>query len=358
MIKLAITAAITTSLLASCGNAPKQEEQQNTLQKEVVEPVTWRMTSTFPSSMVLLGSMGKRLETSVSLATQGSVNLRFYEPSVLSPAFESFDAVSYGAIEAAWSTSGYWAGKVPALQLFTAPPFGPTTPEYLAWYNHGGGRELFEEIYARHNIHGIICGMIPPESSGWFKEEIKTLDDFKGKKIRFFGLGGKVLEKVGASPQLLAAGDIFPALERGTIDGTEYSMPAVDYGMGFHQVAKHYYFPGWHQQSSMFELLINLDKWNSLNQTQQKQIDMACGDNIQYGIGLGESLQFKAMQEIAAKGVTIHTWSPEIMAGLEAAWDEVAIELVEEDKDFARVWASLQDFREKYKIWSERGYIK
>ncbi len=358
MGKLSTITIVCASLLTACGTEQKSAQQDNQVQEDSITPVTWRMTSTFPSSMVLLGSMGKRLEETVTLATQGSVNLRFYEPSVLSPPFESFDAVSYGAIEAAWSTSGYWAGKVPALQLFTAPPFGPTAPEYLAWYNHGGGRQFFEEIYAKHNIHGIICGMIPPESSGWFKEEIKTLDDFKGKKIRFFGLGGKVLEKVGASPQLLAGGDIFPALERGTIDGTEYSMPAVDYGMGFHQVAKHYYFPGWHQQSSMFELLINLDKWKSLTKTQQAQIHLACGDNIQFGIGLGEALQFEAMQNIADKGVTIHTWSPEVLAGLEAAWNEVALELVEEDKDFSLVWASLQEFREKYKIWSERGYLK
>lgn len=358
MLKKTIIALASTAMLISCGSEQKQDQQQNTSENAPQAPVTWRMTSTFPSSMVLLGTLGKKLEETVSLATQGSVNLRFYEPSVLSPAFESFDAVSYGAIEAAWSTSGYWAGKVPALQLFSAVPFGPAAPEYLAWYDFGGGREFFEEIYEKHNIHGIICGMTPPESSGWFKEEIKTLDDFKGKKIRFFGLGGKVLEKVGASPQLLAGGDIFPALERGTIDGTEYSMPAVDLGMGFHQIAKHYYFPGWHQQSTFFELIINLDKWNSLTKTQQKQIDLACSSNIHYGISEGEALQFEALKEIESKGVTLHTWSPDVLAGLEKAWDEVAIEIAEDDPDFARVWASLQDFRTKYKSWSDRGYIK
>ena len=358
MLKNCILIIASTGLLISCGSEQVKEQQHTQAENKPKAPVTWRMTSTFPSSMVLLGSMGKRLEETVTLATQGTVNLRFYEPSVLSPAFESFDAVSYGAIEASWSTSGYWAGKVPALQLFSAVPFGPAAPEYLAWYDFGGGREFFEAIYEKHNIHGIICGMTPPESSGWFKQEIKTLADFKGKKIRFFGLGGKVLEKVGASPQLLAGGDIFPALERGTIDGTEYSMPAVDYDMGFHQVAKHYYFPGWHQQSTMFELLINLDKWNSLDETQQKQIDMACAANIKFGISNGEALQFEALKKIEAKGVTIHTWSPEVLEGLEAAWNEVAIELVENDEDFARVWASLQDFRTKYKSWAERGYIK
>ena len=149
MLEKSIIALASFTLLLSCGPEKASENLSNS-EVTAPSPVTWRMTSTFPSSMILLGTLGKRLEETVSLATQGSVNLRFYEPSVLSPAFESFDAVSYGAIEAAWSTSGYWAGKVPALQLFTAVPFGPAAPEYLAWYDYCGGREFFEEIYKKH----------------------------------------------------------------------------------------------------------------------------------------------------------------------------------------------------------------
>jgi len=331
--------------------APPAEEGE-------AEPVSWRMASTYPSSLVILGSMGKRVERMIHDISGGRMEIRFHEPGALIPPFEIFDAVSYGAIEAGWSTPGYWAGRETALQLFAAVPFGPSAGEYLAWYRHGGGRELFEEIYHRHNIHSLICGLSPPEASGWFKDPVETVADFEGLKIRFFGLGGKVLEKLGASVQLLSGGDIFPALELGTIDGTEYSVPAVDLRMGFYQAAKHYYFPGWHQQSTFFELMINLDAWRGLAPAQQAKIETACAANIAISLAEGEALQVEAMAELEEKGVIFHTWPPEILAALREAWREVAAELAAEDADFARGWESLQAFRKAHDAWQERGYLE
>ncbi|RMB08983.1 TRAP transporter substrate-binding protein [Eilatimonas milleporae] len=348
---------IIPALTVACGqqpetdSVPKQPEEADT-------PVTWRLSSTYPSTLLIIGTMGKRVTEKIHSLSGERIDLAFYEPGVLAPPFETFDAVSYGAIEAGWSTSGYWAGKEPALQLFSSVPFGPAAPEYLAWYDHGGGRALFERIYHRHNIHGIICGLSPPEASGWFKREITGIEDFQGLKIRFFGLGGKVLEKVGAAPQLIAGGEIYQALELGTIDASEYAMPAVDYRMGLHEVAKHYYLPGWHQQSTFFELIINLDAWNGLSPHQQSLIEAACSANIREGLSEGEALQTEAMSKIAAAGVTIHTWSPEILQSLETAWMQVADELAEDDATFAEVWASLQAFRETYRGWFDRGYLR
>jgi len=322
------------------------------------DPIRWKMTSTFPSSLTQLGTMGKRFSEQIEKVSGGNIEIRFYEPGALAPALEGFDAVSYGAIEAGWSTPGYWAGKEPALQLFGAVPFGPDAQEYIAWYYFGGGKEIYQELYEKHNIKGIICGITAPEASGWFKEEIKTIDDLKGKKIRFFGLGARVLNKLGANSQLLAGGDIYPALELGTIDGAEFSMPAVDYDMGFYQVAKNYYFPGWHQQSTMYEVTINLDAWNTLSATQQAQIEATCGDNVRFGIAEGEALQFEAMKMLEAKGVNLREWPPEILDALEAAWLEVAAEMAAEDDDFARAWESLSKFRRDYKIWRDKGYLK
>lgn len=339
--------------VAGCSEAPVVDEPAGES-----PPVRWKMTSTFPSSLIQLGTMGKRFSEQIKKVSGGNIEIRFYEPGALAPALEGFDAVSYGAIEAGWSTSGYWAGKELGLQLFGSVPFGPDAPEYLAWFYFGGGKEIFEEIYHHHNIHSIICGITAPEASGWFKDEINTVEDFRGKKIRFFGLGARVLNKLGANSQLLAAGDIFPALELGTIDGAEFSMPAVDYDMGFYQVAKNYYFPGWHQQSTMYEVTINLDAWNSLNATQQAQIETTCGDNIRFGIAEGEALQFQAMKNLEAKGVTLHTWSPEILTALEAAWLEVAAEMSAEDENFRRGWESLSAFRRDYKVWRDKGYLK
>ncbi len=344
-----------TFTLAGCGNPQSNETPSVASQDKKIE---WRMTSTYPSTLIQLGTLGKRLESEIHKISAGNITLKFYEPGVIAPPFETFDAVSYGAVEAGWSTPGYWAGKDLALQLFSSVPFGPSAPEYLAWFDYGGGKELFEKVYHKHNIHGIVCGMTPPEASGWFKEEIKSVDDLKGLKIRFFGLGAKVMEKMGAAPQLIAGGEIYQALELGTIDATEYAMPAVDYKMGFYQVAKHYYFPGWHQQSTFFELMINLDAWNSLSDVQQHQIETTCAANVRYGISEGEALQAEAMAKLEAAGVQIHTWSPEILAALRNAWEEVVVELVAENEEFGDVWSSLQAFRQSYKDWAERGYLK
>lgn len=348
--------ALLAAVLTACSQQTDQAEAPP--EDKTGQPVNWRMSSTYPSTLLQIGTLGKRISTELGIISDGTINLKFHEPGVLVPPFEIFDAVSYGALEAGWSTPGYWAGKEPSLQLFASVPFGPSAPEYLAWFDFGGGKQLFDEIYHPHNIHSVICGLTPPEASGWFKKEITSIDDFKGLKIRFFGLGGKVMEKIGAAPQLIAGGEIYQALELGTIDATEYAMPAVDERMGFYEVAKHYYLPGWHQQSTFFELMINLEAWNGLSERQQHMIETTCSANVRYGVSEGEALQADAMSRLEEKGVQIHTWSPEILAALETAWDEVAVDLQAEDPDFARVWASLAAFRAKYKGWAERGYLK
>ena len=319
--------------------------------------VRWKMASSFPGELVQLGTLGKRFERRIQTASNDSLRMKFYEPGALVPALEIFDAVSSGALDAGWSSSGYWAGKIPAMQFFAAVPFGPDPGEYLAWLQFGGGKELSEELYAPYNIHPLQCGMISAEGSGWFREEITSLEDLKGLKMRFFGLGAKVMEKLGVSTQLLAGGDIFPALELGTIDATEFSMPAIDLDLGFYQIAKHYYFPGWHQPSSFLELIINKERWDSLSPAHQAIIEMACGDSVTVGIAEGEAMQFAALKELQAKGVTFHRWSPEILAALETAWAEVVAEESANNEDFARVWESLRQFREDYKLWSGLGHL-
>lgn len=319
---------------------------------------TWNMQSTYPGSLTQLGTLGKHVAEQVKIVTDGKIDVVFQEPGALVPALEVFDAVASGAVEAGWSTPGYWAGKVPSLQLFAAVPFGPEAGEYLAWLKFGGGKELFDEIYHKYGIHGVHCGLIAPEASGWFRKEINSVDDLKGLKMRFFGLGAKVMEKMGVSTQLLAGGDIFPALELGTIDATEFSMPAIDLNLGFYQVAKNYYFPGWHQQATLFDLMINLDLWESLDDVTKAQIETVCDASMTYGLAEGEAIQFAAIEELESKGVTIRQWSPEILDALRAAWEEVIVEQVAADEDFARSWESLSTFRDRYKRWKDLGYLR
>ena len=343
---------LTTGLIVSC------DQQEQKAAEETVKKVKWKMASAFPGSLVQIGTLGVRLQNQISKISGGNITIKFFEPSALVPALEIFDAVSTGGVDAGWGTPGYWAGKVPALQLFSSVPFGPPATEYMSWVYFGGGKEFYEELYARHNIKGMLCGIIPPEASGWFRKEIKGPEDLKGLKMRFFGLGAKVMEKVGVSTQLLAGGDIYPALELGTIDSAEFSMPAIDLELGFYQIAKHYYFPGWHQQSTFMELMINLEKWNALSVTQQAQIEATCGDNFRHAIAEGEGIQGPALKILQEKGVELHTWSPEMLAIFENGWNEVVTELVESDEDFAKIWASLTDFRKNYKVWKELGYLK
>ena len=346
--KLGLTVALAAGMAFVAATTASADEKR----------VRWKMASAFPGKLVQLGSLGKNLSDKVDRVSGGNIQLKFFEPNALVPPLEMFDAVSSGSIDAAWSTPGYWFGKEKALTLFSAVPFGPGAGEYLAWIFYGGGYEMMDKIYARHNIKSIMCGVIAPEASGWFREEIKSVDDLKGLKMRFFGLGAKVMEKMGVSTQLIAGGDIYPALERGSIDATEFSMPAIDLNLGFYQIAKHYYFPGWHQQATLFDLMMNKDKWEALSDTQKAQLEMACGDNFREGLAEGEAIQGKALAELKAKGVNIHRWPPEILDALEKAWREVAAELAAEDANFKMAWDSLQKFRAEYAVWAELGYLK
>lgn len=319
---------------------------------------SWNLQSTYPGTLTQLGTLGIRIAEQVTKITDGQIQMTFQNPGAIVPALEVFDAVGTGAVEAGWSTPGYWAGRVPALQLLAAVPFGPQAPEYLAWVKFGGGKELMDELYEPHNIKSLHCAIIAPEAAGWFRTPINKPEDLQGVKMRFFGLGAKVMEKMGVSTQLLAGGDIFPALELGTIDATEFSMPAIDLSLGFYQVAKEYYFPGWHQQSTLFDLMINLDLWESLDESTQFKIETVCDANIAYGLAEGEALQFSALKELQEKGVNINTLSPELLEALEAAWIQVAEEEAAKDADFARVYESYTTFRANYAIWGELGYLK
>lgn len=321
------------------------------------ERVKWRMQSAFPSHLSVLGEASARFEGVIDRLSGGTLEIRFYEPGALVPTFEAFDAVKSGALDAMWGTPGFHAGKIPALTWFSSVPFGPRAGEYLAWLRYGGGGEIYDEIYAEHGLKGLHCTIIAPEASGWFRAEIASLDDFKGLKIRFFGLGAKVIAKLGASTQLLAPVDIYPALERGVIDAAEYSMPSIDRDLGFHQVAKHYYFPGWHQQASAGELLMNAAKWEVLSDQHKAMIETACGDSLQWSFVRSEAVQYQAMLELQEKGVTLHRWPDGLLAVLEEKWQEVLKEEAAADPLFKRVYESYAAFRERYAIWRQHGYL-
>src|ERR671919_1812033 len=323
------------------------------------ERVRWKMQSAFSSSLSHLGTSGVRFTENIDRLSGGAFEIRFYEPGALVPALECFDAASKGSVEACWTTPGYHTGKYPALAFFTAVPFGPGFGEFHAWMMYGGGKDLQNEIYARHNLYSLNCNTIGPETSGWFREKVASLEDLRGLKMRFFGLGAQVMQKLGVSTQLLAGADIYPALERGVIDATEFSMPNMDIDLGFHQVADFNYYPGWHQQVSVNELLMNKEAWESLDDQNQAILEAACGWNIYVNYAETEAKNPAAMNRMLEEyGVTNVRWTDEELAAFEAAWNEVLEEQSAQDEDFKKIAESYSAFRKVYKTWGDAQALK
>ena len=349
MKKVQVLAAAFAATLAVSGAALAQAPQKIRLQ----------LASAFPTSLTLIGEAPVKLSKKIERASAGTIELKINEPGALVPALQAIQATSQGSVDAAWSNAGFFASTDTAFNMFAAVPFGPGTGEYMAWVLNGGGLELSREMFGKHGVHNIPCAIIPPEASGWFRKEIKTVADLKGLKMRFFGLGAKVMAKMGVATQLLAPGDIFQALQLGTIDATEFSLPSMDQKFGFYQVAKFYYFPGWHQQATFLELYLNKKKFDSLSDQQKAIIEQACGSLMSDVIAEGEATQFKAMREMQDKhGVQIKAWSPEIMAAMQKNWNEVIAEESAANPQFKKVWDSYSKFRADYAIWRDHGYLK
>lgn len=340
---VAAIALVGVAALAAPGPAAAEDAQKH----------RWKLASAVTGNAPLVGSAGRRIAERIDDVTGGTVQVKFFEPGALVPALEVFDSVSKGAVDAGWHATGYIAGKIPAAAFFVGVPFGPYAEELLAWHEFGGGKAFYEDLYRPFNVKGILCAALAPEAFGWYRKEIKTVDDLKGLKIRVAGYGGQVLDKIGASTQLIAPGEIYQALERGVIDGAENSSPAIDVKGGYYQVADYYYFPGWHQPAAIWELIINMDKWNALSPAQQAQIEAACGDNIAFSMAEGEAAQMDAIATLKEKGVKFRHLPESVLAALREKWGEVVREETARDPMFKKVWDSLEGFRESYKAWKE-----
>jgi TRAP-type mannitol/chloroaromatic compound transport system substrate-binding protein len=292
--------------------------------------------------------------------SDGVINIKIYEPGKLVAPFEILDAVSAGKIDAGIAADGFFAGKIPAGQVFSSIPFGPEADEYLAWYYHGNGAKLHQWAYDEtgFNVKMMPVTMIVPETAGWFKEPIKSVDDLKGVKMRFYGLGGQAMQKLGMSITVMPGGELFAALEKGVIDATEFSMPTIDQRLGFYKLVKYNYFPGWHQQATIIPVFFNKDKWNSLTKLQQKQIEITAMASVMNAIAQGEAEQGPIIKEnIEKRGVKNMYWSDEMLETYRKVWEEVAAEQVATDPIFRKCFEDLQAFRSEYKYWQGLGFL-
>ena len=313
----------------------------------------------FSSALPGLGTPIPRVADALKEMAGGSLRMKVYEPGKLVPAFEILESVSSGKINSGYTTAGYWAGKIPASPLFSAVPFGPEAGEYMAWLYYGNGMSLYQEMYdqAGFNVKVLPCAVIAPETSGWFSKEINSPEDLKGLKMRFFGLGGKVMQKLGVATSLLPGGEIFPALEKGAIDATEFSMPAIDARLGFHKLVKYNYFPGWHQQATVFELLINKDVWDGASDQHKSIIENACKASMAESFAEGEAIQHDVLKDnVENNGVIIKQWSPEMLELFRTTWEEVAVE-ESADPFFKKVLDDMTAFRDGYELWKGNAFL-
>jgi TRAP-type mannitol/chloroaromatic compound transport system substrate-binding protein len=331
------------------GDAPSSVEG-------VLDRVRWRVTSAFGTHLPTLGENPVQVADRLRRASGGRIDWTIDDPGEVVPAFAIVDAVRAGKIEAGYTWLGYDQGRLSASVLFGAVPFGMTPWEYSAWWVRGGGAELAHEIYRPLGVEPILCGIIGPETAGWFRHEIEDRDDLAGLKIRFAGLGGRALQKLGASVTMLPGGEIFQALEKGAIDATEFSLPEVDARLGFDRVARFNYFPGWHQPHTAFHLVVHKPTWDALSEATRETIELACGDGVHRNLSNAEASQGPVIARLQASGVQTRSLSPELLDVLEVAVEEVLEEESARDADFARVLAHQRAFRSHYSRWRALAY--
>ena len=321
------------------------------------ERVRWQVPIAFPSHLVGLSDPVIHLSESLNTVSGGAIRLRYYEPGELIPPFEILDAVSRNRFPAGFTWIGYDQGTIPVLPLLSGPPFGMEPPAFLAWHYFGDGQELLREVYAPRDVHPLLCGVIGPEGAGWFAEPLESLDDIDGLRIRFAGIGGRVMERLGASVTMLPAGELYQALERGTIDATEFSQPAIDRILGLHQIIKNYVMPGWHQTYTTSHLLINKGVWDGLNAQTQATIEMGCRSATLYGFSKSEWAQPFALAEYEEEGVNAQVLPEAILRELETVTNEVLAEIASENEMFNRVLTSQREFMRAHHSWHSKGYL-
>ena len=347
---------------AGCGKTPDSGTANGSVEGSLPsKPVRLKVVSFYNTTIPILGQTIVDLANRTRTASGGSVDMKVYEPNQLVGPMEILDSVSDGKVQAGYAAAGFWMGKMPAAPLFSAVPFGPGTPELIAWMMAGNGMRLYQEMYDHHgyNVKVLICSIIPPETSGWFAKEILSVEDLRGLKIRFYGLGGSVLKKLGAAVNILPAGEIFPALEKGVIEATEFSLPVIDENLGFYKLVKNNYFPGWHQQSTTFELLINKDTWNTLSTAQQTIVEMACQEQIVKAIAAGEATQAAVLlRNTHEHSVKNRVWSDDMLTVFRNTWTETAAELAVADPFFKKVWEDYSAFRKQYATWGDKAYLR
>ena len=338
-------------ILVSCSNEQVTSIEQ-TIEKD--KKYNWRLVTSWPKNYPGLGMAPERIADLVEEMSDGQMKITVYGAEEQVPAFGVFDAVSSGSHQMGHSGGYFWKGKVPAAQFFTSVPFGLTADEINAWVNRGGGLELWREIYAPFNIYPIPAGNTGTQMFGWFNKEINSLEDIKGLKMRIPGIGGEVLKEAGGIPVTLPGGELFTALQTGVIDATEWVGPYNDLTFGFHQAAKYYYYPGWHEPGPMLELLVNKDAWDSLPKHLQVIIETASKAVNQDMLDEYLAKNNQALTELVElHGVELRKLPDDVIEEFRKISDRILNDLAKEDETIAKVYSSYTKFKNDVSAYHE-----
>ena len=355
---MALLCSVTGLFLFGC--KPVGSPSRQTVNAGHGVKVELKVATCQPTNLPGLGDAILGVAERVHEMTAGRIEMDVQEPGAIVPALEVLDAVSSGTVGGGFGPAGFWAGKMPAAPLFSAIPFGPEAGEYIAWMYHGGGHKLEQRMYseAGFQVVSLPCALLAAETSGWFREPVERATDLHGLKMRFYGLGGQVMQELGVAVTVMPGGEIYQALEKNVLDATEFSMPAIDEKLGFSRVAKYNYYPGWHQQATLLELLINRNVWDSLSKVDQSIIKTACQAAMLDSFAKSEAIQADAIRRnVDERGVENRVWSQELLDLYEKTWHVVASREASKDAFFKEVWDSLQSFRNQYREWGNRAFL-
>jgi TRAP-type mannitol/chloroaromatic compound transport system substrate-binding protein len=313
--------------------------------------VKWRITSSFPKSLDTIFGASEVMAKAVAEATDNKFQIQVFAAGEIVPGLQAADAVTNGTVEMAHTASYYYVGKDPTFAFGTAVPFGLNSRQQNAWFYHGGGQALMNDFYKKYNIYSLPGGNTGCQMGGWFRKEIKTVADLQGIKMRIGGFAGQVMQKLGVVPQQVAGGDIYPALEKGTIDAAEWVGPYDDEKLGFNKVAPFYYYPGWWEGGAMLHFFFNQAKWDSLPAAYKSILTSAAAlANVDMQAKY-DARNPAALKRLVGAGAQLRPFSPEIMEASLKAANEVYAETSAKNADFKKIYDAMVPFRNDQYLW-------
>jgi TRAP-type mannitol/chloroaromatic compound transport system substrate-binding protein len=318
----------------------------------------WRMTASWPKSLDTLYGGADVMAKAIAEATDNKFQVQLFAAGEIVPGLQVLDAVGNGTVEMGHTASYYYFGKDPTFALGSSVAFGPNQRLNQAWYMLGGGKEALNEFYKGYHVHSLLAGNTGCQMGGWFRKEIKTVDDLKGLKMRIGGFAGRVVQKLGVVPQQIAGGDIYPALEKGTLDACEWVGPYDDEKLGFYKVAPHYYSPGWWEGGPMLLAYVNMDKWNSLPKHYQAIVEQAGQYANSWMMAKYDQANPAALRKLLANGTKLHAFSPAIMEACYKAAKELHSEVSKTNPNFKKVYDSLTSFTDTGYDWFKVAEIR